>query len=295
MPGAVEALAGLGVDPAGFELTGIRYLSGGRSTEAAFRGGPGRGVRRTTLHGALRSAVAAAGIEVVHQPVTRVTQDDDAVQVDGASARYLLAADGLHSPVRRQLGLERPRTASRRYGLRLHASTPPWTSYVEVHWSATCEAYVTPVASDLVGVALLTRTRRPLAEQLREFPALQDRLAGSPTGDVLGAGPLHRRTYRRVAGRVLLVGDASGYVDALTGEGIALGMAQAEAAVAAIADGRPRAYERSWERVTWRYRLLTNSLLAATRVPAVRRSLVPAAAALPGVFAAGVNELARPA
>ena len=59
----------------------------------------------------------------------------------------------------------------------------------------------------------------------------------------MGAGPLRQRAHRRVAGRVLLVGDAGGYVDALTGEGIALGLAQARAAVAAVVAGDPARYE----------------------------------------------------
>jgi flavin-dependent dehydrogenase len=94
---------------------------------------------------------------------------------------------------------------------------------------------------------------------------------------------------------VLLVGDAGGYVDALTGEGVALAVAQARAAVAAIVDRQPERYERDWHEVTRRYRWLTAGLLGATRVPPLRRALVPAAERLPGVFAAAVNSLARPA
>ena len=94
---------------------------------------------------------------------------------------------------------------------------------------------------------------------------------------------------------MLLVGDAAGYVDALTGEGIALGLAQAEAAVAAIAVGRPGSYEGAARRLGWRCELLTRGLLTATRSATVRRHLVPAAARLPGVFATAVDQLARPA
>ncbi|HEX2705950.1 MAG TPA: hypothetical protein VHM65_09345, partial [Candidatus Lustribacter sp.] len=131
---------------------------------------------------------------------------------------------------------------------------------------------------------------------LRDFPTLRERLgrAGTITS-VRGAGPLRQRTVRRVAGRVLLAGDASGYVDALTGEGIALGMAHALAAVDAVAAARPLGYERSWRQATWRYALMTHALVQATRFGPARRALVPAASALPGVFAAAVNELARPA
>jgi flavin-dependent dehydrogenase len=174
-------------------------------------------------------------------------------------------------------------------------STAPWTSHVEVHWSTTAEAYVTPVAEDLVGIALLTTERRPFTEQLRAFPALQARVEGRALSQVRGAGPLRQRSRRRVAGRVLLVGDAAGYVDALTGEGVALGLAQARAAVAAVAADDPERYEAEWRRITWRYRLLTASLLGASRVAPMRRAIVPAAARLPRVFGATVNTLARPA
>ena len=110
-----------------------------------------------------------------------------------------------------------------------------------------------------------------------------------------GAGPLRQRSRRRTAGRALLVGDASGYVDALTGEGIALGLAQARAAVDAVRRDDPASYEWAWRRLGWRHDLLTRGLLAASGRPGVRRRIVPAAAALPRVFGAAVNQLARPA
>lgn len=296
MPGAVAALDDLGVRTVGQDLTGIRYLDGPRCVSAPFRAGPGRGVRRTALHSALRDAVAAAGVPVRHRVAGRLVQHADGVEVDGTTASYVVAADGLHSPVRRTLGLEGRADATRRYGLRAHFAVAPWTSFVEVHWSAGAEAYVTPVGPDLVGVAVLTSARGSFAEHLRRFPVLGERLGTVGTaGDVLGAGPLRQRVRRRVAGRVLLVGDAGGYVDALTGEGVALAVAQARAAVAAIVSGQPERYERDWHEVTRRYRWLTGGLLGATRVPPVRRALVPAAERLPGVFAAAVNTLARPA
>ncbi|MDQ3616122.1 MAG: NAD(P)/FAD-dependent oxidoreductase [Actinomycetota bacterium] len=294
MPGAVAALADIGVETEGQPLGGIRYLSPGHQAEARFRHGLGRGVRRTTLHAALRAAATGCGVDIVQRSVTDVVQHPDHVLVDGTRTRYLVAADGLHSPVRHALGLEGRLVPRRRYGLRCHVETQPWTSFVEVHWSTSCEAYVTPVSPGLVGVAVLTEARAPFAEQLRAFPALVERMAGRAVGHVRGAGPLHRTTRARVAGRVLLVGDASGYVDALTGEGIALALAQARAAVEAVRSGRPEDYERAWQRITWRYRLLTSLLVTSTRLPVVRRALVPAASALPGLFAMTVDQLARP-
>jgi flavin-dependent dehydrogenase len=296
MPGAVTALAGIGVDPDGAELTGIRYVAGHRRVEAPFRSGPGRGVRRTALHAALRDAVADAGIPVEARAAVGIRPDADGVSVDGHRTGYLVAADGLHSPTRRALGLDGDPVALRRYGLRRHYRIAPWTSFVEVHWAEATEAYVTPVGADLVGVATLSAVRGSFDEHLAMFPALRERVAGAEVvGDVLGAGPLHQRAARRVAGRVLLVGDAAGYVDALTGEGVALAIAQGRAAVAAIVDGDPERYERDWHTITRRYRLLTASLVGATRLAPLRRALVPTAERLPGVFAAAVNTLAKEA
>jgi flavin-dependent dehydrogenase len=297
MPGAVTALADLGVSPAGEELAGIRYLAGGRAVEAPFRNGLGRGVRRTTLHDSLRAAVDRAGVRVELRCAAQVRQLPHGVDVDGEQFRYVVAADGLHSPVRRMLGLDARPSGHRRYGLRRHFRVQPWTSYVEVHWADAVEAYVTPVESGVVGVALLTASRgSSFDEHLTQFPTVLSRVRGAPAaGEVLGAGPLRQRASSRVSGRVLLVGDAGGYVDALTGEGVALAVAQARAAVAAIASDDPLRYERDWRTVTRRYRLLTASLLGATRVAPVRRALVPTAERLPGAFAAAVNALARPA
>lgn len=296
MPGAVAALAELGVEPVGEVLAGIRYLDGRRSVEASFRNGLGRGVRRTTLHGALRSAVAAVGIPVDQRRAEDVRPEADGVAVDGLRFRHVIAADGLHSPVRRRLGLQGRPTSRGRYGLRRHYRLAPWTSYVEVHWAPTAEAYVTPVADDVVGIALLTTARSPYDDHLTRFEPLQARLRDAePLGDVLGAGPLRQHARSRTAGRVLLVGDAGGYVDALTGEGVAMALAQARAAVAAIVADDPLRYEGDWRTITRRYRLLTTTLLGATRFDPVRRLLVPTAERLPGVFSLAVNSLARPA
>jgi flavin-dependent dehydrogenase len=306
MPGGLAALADLGVHPVGHAFHGIRYLSSTRSAVADFADGPGRGVRRTELHTRLSRAVTEAGVVVLPLVVTGLRQGDDGVELatrlpGGAGqrperARYVVAADGLHSWTRRELGLDRPPGRAGRYGLRQHFRLTPWSRYVEVLWGEDAEAYVTPVSSDVVGVAVLSRRRRPFTEHLEQFGALVERLSDAePNSSVQGAGPLRQRSRRRTAGRVLLVGDASGYVDALTGEGISLGLAQARAAVAAVVTDRPRDYERSWLAATWRCSLLTQGLLHATRPRVARRALVPLAAAAPWVFSAAVNELGRSA
>ncbi len=303
MPGAVVALARLGVRPPGHLLAGIAYDDGARRAEHVFSRGPGLGVRRTVLHAALAARASDVGVEVVRARVSAVDQDESGVVAAGVRARWLLACDGLHSSVRRLTGLEaRPAPGGRgsggtrrrrRFGLRRHVRLAPWSDLVEVHWARDVEAYVTPVAADLVGVALLGPPGVDYDAALAGVPALAARLRdAAPDGPVRGAGPLRQRTLRRTSGRVLLVGDASGYVDALTGEGIRVGLAQARAAVACVAMGRPGDYERAWASSTRDFRLLTGGLVAAATSP-VRRAIVPAAVALPGLYGAIVDRLAR--
>jgi flavin-dependent dehydrogenase len=292
MPGAVRALDGLGVRPSGRPFRGIRYVDGRRSAEAIFGDGSGLGVRRTVLHRALHDQVLAAGVPIHECRSSDIEQDGDSVTVAGLTARYLAAADGLHSPIRRQLRLGIDDAGPRRFGLRRHFAVVPWSDLVEVHWSANTEAYVTPVGDNLVGVAILGSERSGFADQLAHFPALSERLPVEAATETRGAGPLRQRVRRRVAGRVLLVGDAAGYVDALTGEGIAVSLACASALVDSVARNRPAEYERAWIRATRRYRWITESLLWTRRRRLLAPAIVPAAAALPRVFRALVGQLA---
>ena len=301
MPSAVAALADVGVNPEGLPFRGIRYVGSGAHAEARFRGqASGLGVRRTTLQAALSARADDLGVIRVPARVTDVVQDGAGIEArvgpGSHRARWLAVADGLHSPLRRRLGLDAParRASPARYGLRRHYALPPWTDLVEVHWAADAEAYVTPVAPGVVGVAVLCGGGAPYDAWLRSFPFLQERLAGAePLTRVRGAGPLRQASRRRVQGRALLVGDAAGYVDALTGEGLAVGLAQARALVRCLAAGRPQGYEEAWRRASRRSQLLTRGLLWVTGQPPLRSRLVPAAARAPWAFATAVEALRR--
>ncbi|HEX4588194.1 MAG TPA: NAD(P)/FAD-dependent oxidoreductase [Mycobacterium sp.] len=292
MPHAVTLLGRLGVDPPGKSFRGITYLDGRHRVTGRFRGGAGRGVRRTALHAGLLEAASAAGVHIEHGDVGPVSQDATSVYCSGFRARYLAAADGLHSPIRAALGLARPDGGPRRWGIRRHHLMAPWSDCVEVYWSDGAEAYVTPVADDCVGVAILTSRKGGFDAHLSAFPALQDRVHGCAHGPDRAAGPLRQRVRSRSAGRVMLVGDAAGYVDALTGEGLGIAFGAAELLVQCVAADRPQDYDRRWRRMSRRYRLLTAAVLQATEMRRVRTRIVPAAARFPGVFGGAVNLLA---
>jgi flavin-dependent dehydrogenase len=293
-PAALAALAGWGVEPAGMPIAGFRYTDEARAAEHRLRGGAGRGVRRTVLHDALRSRAADLGVEVRRGVVEGIEQDARGIRAAGVAARYLVGADGLHSRVRREAGLAARPALRRRYGVRRHYPVAPWTDLVEVHWLRGAEVYVTPVGPDTVGVAVLGGKGVDFGAALAACPALERRLRGVAPGPLRGAGPLRQRTAARTAGRVALAGDAAGYVDALTGEGLAVGFASADAVVAAVAAGDLRSYEAAWRRATRASRLLTAAVAGLAASP-VRPAIVPFATAVPGAFAAAVETLATAA
>ncbi len=298
MPGAIPLLARLDVHPVGRTIAGIGYYASPGGVEHRFGGGRGLGVRRTTLHAALAGRAEAVGVDLIEGRIDDLRQDSESVTVTAGGARirarWLLGCDGLHSAVARMTGLATPApTRARRYGIRQHFAIEPWSELVEVHYGPTAELYVTPVADGLVGVAMLGPRGADFEATLAAIPAVADRLVGvAAASERRGAGPFRQRTRARTAGRVLLVGDASGYVDALTGEGLRLGFAQASAALVAVAAGDPQRYEREWRAVTRDFRMLTTGLVAWAGSP-LRGAIVPAASRAPKLFGAVVERLAR--
>jgi menaquinone-9 beta-reductase len=211
-------------------------------------------------------------------------------------ARLLVAADGLTSTVRAREGLDRPSTGAERYGMRRHFAVPPWTDAVEVHFGEGVEAYVTPCGARRVGVALLfeAQARAGFSDLLRGFPALAARLSGAPFDSApAGAGPLAREAAARVRDRLVLLGDAAGYVDAITGEGLSMAF---EAALdlarllpEALARGASEAALAPWDRLQarrWlRYSAQARFLLGLCRRPEARRRVLAAAARHPRALA----------
>lgn len=322
MPDGVEQLEALGVpvhELEGRPFVGIRYVEGdpeagdGTVADGRFPDDPGLGIRRTVLHRALVRTAERAGVDLrwgVKAQGLRVGSAKGAKGEAAAvvtshgtlEASWVVGADGLHSPVRRWAGLEREPGRVRRFGVRRHYRLRPWTDRVEVHWGEGCEAYVTPVGAEQVGVAMLWGPEwsggTPVFDRLLEdFPALARRLEGSPVASRdRGIGPLHQRVRGVHRGRVALLGDAAGYLDAITGEGLSLAFHEAFALVEAIEHGNLGRYALAVRRLRRLPDLMTRLLLFAERRPALRQRLIRTFSEEPRLFARllGIHARQRP-
>jgi len=277
---------------------GIRYIDGETVAEAEFVEGPGLGIRRTALSSAMQARAVTLGVDLrqgseagafaVHADHVVLETARGAVE-----ARWLVGADGLHSRVRNASGFSASLGPRRRFGMRRHFRLPPWSDLVEVHWSEGVEAYVTPVGPERIGVAFLwSASRGPRADYdafLARFPELRARLGpavASPETPPLGAGPFDVRVEPIARGRVLLVGDASGYLDAITGEGLSLAFASAAALVEATAGEDASVYPRAWARLRAQHLVLTRLVLWVADHPPLRRRVIRSLAQSPDVFRA---------
>ncbi len=309
MPAGLAVLARLGVldriapGDSG-PIRGVRYVQeDGSVLEGALPGTGGLGIRRTALSAALLEAARDAGADVRARTALRShrrTAEAMVLDTDAGAlaAQVLVAADGLHSPLRRAEGLEAPVRGPRRFGLRQHFVVSPWTDRVEVHLSAEAEAYVTPCGPARVGVVFLwsdgrLQTAASIASLLQRFPFLARRLSGAePDSGPRGAGPFLQRARRRVAERFALLGDAGGYVDAITGEGMSVALVCAESLAACLPDVVQRggdvhafrAYEATARRAFRTYAWTARAVLGLARRPGLRRGVVATLARRPRSF-----------
>lgn len=318
-PGPVDKACGEGLLPAGVRslerlgararlppedarpIAEIRWIEPGYEVARLRLPAPGGlGIRRTALSAALLARAREVGVELLSDvEVTGHRREADRIWAIGrggdVAAKVLVAADGLASPARRREGLEAAAGRRPRFGIRRHISVEPWADAVEVHFGEGAEAYVTPAGAHRVGIAILfEREESARFEALMErFPALAALVAAAePETAVRGAGPFDRRSTSRIAERLVLLGDAAGYVDAVTGDGLALAFGCAEdlAALlpAALAHGASREalapYEAAWRRRFRPYAAWTRAVLTLARCPRIRRRVLALAAARPGPF-----------
>lgn len=251
LPQGVAALSRLGITfppESTFPFRGIRFVNGEHSICADFAGATGFSIRRVKLHQLLLDHAAEAGVEFRWGTQARQF-DSEAVTTakERISYRWLIGADGQNSLVRKWAGLD-PRIARRkRFGFCSHFEVRPWSDAIEVHWSPGCQIFITPMPAQEVGVAVLSPDPAlRLEEALSRFPVLAEKLRGASQttrelGDATGLKILPAVTR----GRVALVGDASGTVDAVTGHGLSLSFQQAIPLAEAMRLGDPAHYQHA--------------------------------------------------
>jgi len=295
LPPAIAALAQLGIPRKLLEqhaepACGIRFFGSGQEAGARFPAAPALGMRRTALHTLLEERAAALGVRHT-RAAARLERGTVLINGERREPKWIIGADGAQSAVRRAAGLDGGRTASRRFALRQHFQLAPGTQksrYVDVYWAAGTQAYVTPVAEGCIGVAVLSMKKlTSMPDALLLFPALLRLLKGAvPASTPRGAVSTHRTLRWVHHGTVALVGDASGGVDAITGDGLALGFLQALALGRALQTGSLKQYGHEHARLSRTARLMSRTLLAMGSHPGLTQLSIFLLGRLPGLFPA---------
>ena len=319
MPEGVAALAQLGVSfPAGqaFAFHGIKFIECGgsdghdatcmvearfphaepgslSSPMAGFDSATGLGIRRTVLHQRLLERACRLGVKMLWQARgVEITPEGASVYGELVRSCWLVCADGQNSRLREQAGLCPARRQGssagslRRFGFRRHYRMTPWSDFVEVYWSDCGQLYVTPVAGNQISIALLTRhPGLRLEDALPRFAPVSHRLRGAmPSTRELGGLTVTRRLPLVQRGNAALIGDASGSVDAITGEGLSMAFQQALELAQAMTSGDLNIYQRAHRRILRRPYVMAELMLAMDRHHGLRRRVFRAFEADPSLF-----------
>jgi len=268
MPAGVAVLTRLGLSMDAFPaVRGVTYrLLGDGSATGAFASTSGRAVRRVRFDAMLAAHAEATpnvdarfGCSVTAMGSGRLATSDGDL-----AARYVVGADGLRSRVARWMGWSRAPRGRGRYALIGHAEAHAHgLDRVVVTLLDGREVYAAPTGPDELLIAVLggrgdvTRAAyRAAVEQAHPEAHLA---AGAA---LRGAGPFWVRPSTVASRGVFLLGDAAGFLDPLTGDGMSDALVAAETLSRLLAERVPdpqRAYAR-WEARQWRRRLFVNRL-----------------------------------
>jgi menaquinone-9 beta-reductase len=245
----------------------------------------GLGIRRVDFDAVLVEALSREARIQLHQGVeVRDVRGDGRMSTVITSAGDIQAgnvvvADGLRSSIRHRLGWTVGPRPPHRYGIvahwRMDAPLDPW---VRITFDRGLEVYDGPVAGNQRMIGLLCYHDRMaefagrLESRYREIArGLRPELRHADlVGSVSAVGPFWYRASTVAQRSVFLVGDASGFTDPITGEGVAAGLRQARAFVAALESSNPeRTYRRTHRRLTKDPRRVAGLLLRLSRTPAL--------------------------
>lgn len=272
-PDAIAAAAALGITiphDSAFVVRGVRFLGSGGNAEARFRSGVALGVRRTVLHQELLRYAETNGVTLLWgTPVTALAGNEITLTSGKLRAKWIVGADGERSRVRVWAGLEGRLLRRARFAFRKHYRIAPWTDLIEMHWEKRFQAYVTPVGSDEVGIACASYdSRLRVGQAVAAFPELERRLSRAELrSSERGALSCSRHLAAVHKGPVALVGDASGSVDVITGQGLGIAFQQAAALAEAMECGDLALYQAAHRRIVRHPAFNAAVLLAMDRWP----------------------------
>ena len=292
MPETIAALSELGVEiqpDAGYRFRGIRFLQHDAQVGGEFPQGLGVGIRRTILHEWLIARAEECGVQLLWRtPVAGISEAGVHLFGKFVASRWIVGADGSGSRVRRWSGLDGPARQNQRYATRRHYRVRPWTDHVEIYWGHRAQAYVTPIGREEVCIVVMATHAEDAAfdSVLRDCPQLKQRVAGATLASRERGAITQMHSLRDVhSGNVALVGDSSGGVDAITGEGLRLAFRQAIALADAMERNDLPSYARAHRKQAWKPALMGDLLLTLARNDRLRTRSFRMLAKRPPLFA----------
>jgi flavin-dependent dehydrogenase len=291
MPDSLRALRELGVQIPPEDcrpFRGIRFISSGSEVDASFPNECGVGVRRRALHRVMAERAAAAGVRLLWETVATGLHPDG-VFIDGhlVRSKWVVGADGGQSLVRRWAGLDDYLCRRQRFAFRQHFRVTPWTDCMELYWGRNCQLYVTPIGSGEICAAVISSDQYlRLDSALQQFHGFAARLRNaertSTEQGAVSATCRLRKVWRR---RVALIGDASGAVDAITGEGLCLAFRQAILLADCFSDGNLAPYQSAHRALARRPAFMAGLMLTLGKHDFLRRRVMRAFASNQNIFA----------
>lgn len=272
-PRIAEELRRLGLPDAAWRddalaLDGMRVIRNGTAVDVRYRDGQGDrnawGLDRLAFDAALARHAVSNGARLLEHATFegvrwqagrvaggRIRTPDGPAEVAG---RVLIGADGAHSRVARELGVERAVRAPRRLGLVAHyEGVADLIDHGEMHVGPGFYVGLAPLGGGRLNVGMALpmdgASRQPARQRfeaaIAAIPAVARRLEGKRRlTPIRGASPIGHRVARAAGPGWMLIGDAAGFIDPFTGEGIYRALRSARAAADALADGDEGAGER---------------------------------------------------